>query len=42
MSLIVSSEKLTKKYGGRTVVADLDLRVPEGCVYGFLGPNGRP
>jgi ABC-2 type transport system ATP-binding protein len=40
MSLIVSSEKLTKKYGGRTVVADLDLRVPEGCVYGFLGPNG--
>ena len=21
-------------------VSDLDLRVPEGCIYGFLGPNG--
>nr|WP_245533266.1 ATP-binding cassette domain-containing protein [Brevibacterium senegalense] len=22
------------------MVQDLDLRIPEGCVYGFLGPNG--
>lgn len=40
MSYIVATEKLTKTYGSRTVVSDLDLRVPEGCVYGFLGPNG--
>ncbi|MDN5717300.1 MAG: ATP-binding cassette domain-containing protein [Brevibacterium sp.] len=40
MSLVVSTEKLTKSYGSRTVVQDLDLRIPEGCVYGFLGPNG--
>ena len=40
MSFVVTTEKLTKKYGDRAVVQDLDLRIPEGCVYGFLGPNG--
>lgn len=40
MSYTVTTEKLTKTYGSHTVVDDLDLRVPEGCVYGFLGPNG--
>lgn len=40
MSYIVTTEGLTKRYGKRTVVEDLDLRIPEGCVYGFLGPNG--
>ncbi len=40
MSYIVATEKLTKAYGSRLVVQDLDLRIPEGCVYGFLGPNG--
>ncbi|WP_019158376.1 ABC transporter ATP-binding protein [Brevibacterium senegalense] len=40
MSYIVATEGLTKRYGTRTVVEDLNLRIPEGCVYGFLGPNG--
>lgn len=40
MSFVVATEKLTKQYGDRAVVQDLDLRIPEGCVYGFLGPNG--
>ncbi|MGQ0634149.1 MAG: ABC transporter ATP-binding protein [Planctomycetaceae bacterium] len=31
---------LTKYYGGRPVVHALDLKVPVGCVYGFLGRNG--
>jgi ABC-2 type transport system ATP-binding protein len=26
--------------GPQVAVADLDLRVPAGCVHGFLGPNG--
>lgn len=39
-SPIVSTNNLTKRYGQRTVVEDVNLRVPEGCVYGFLGPNG--
>ena len=31
---------LTKRFGAQTVVDGLDLRVPTGAVYGFLGPNG--
>ncbi|MGQ9524638.1 MAG: ABC transporter ATP-binding protein [Armatimonadota bacterium] len=30
---------LTLKYGARTVISDLSLEIPEGCV-GLLGPNG--
>jgi len=36
----IVTEKLTRKYGNRAVVADLDLEVPENSVFGFLGPNG--
>jgi len=31
---------LTKSYGGRTVVRDVDLKVSSGEVVGLLGPNG--
>ena len=31
---------LTKKFGRRTVVNDLNLQVPYGRVYSLLGPNG--
>ncbi len=31
---------LTRTYGTRVAVADLDLTVNAGDVYGFLGPNG--
>jgi ABC-2 type transport system ATP-binding protein len=31
---------LTKRYGGKTVVDDLSLRVCEGEIFGILGPNG--
>ena len=31
---------LTKRYGDIDVVADLDLRIERGELYGFLGPNG--
>lgn len=31
---------LTKRYGERAVVDDLDLAVPEGSIFGFLGRNG--
>lgn len=33
-------EGLTKRFGGRAVVKGLSLRVKEGEIYGFLGPNG--
>ncbi|MDP8950884.1 MAG: ABC transporter ATP-binding protein [Actinomycetota bacterium] len=39
--LLVQTRGLTKRYGSRiTTVADLDLTVRRGEVYGFLGPNG--
>ena len=36
----VATTGLTKAFSGRTVVDHIDLRVPRGAVYGFLGPNG--
>lgn len=40
MKYIVETRGLGKEYGGKAVVRDLDLKVPAGCVYGFMGPNG--
>lgn len=37
---IIETNSLTKGIGSQTRVNHIDLRVPEGCVYGFLGPNG--
>jgi ABC-2 type transport system ATP-binding protein len=31
---------VTKVFGSHTAVADLDLQVPRGTIYGLLGPNG--
>ncbi len=31
---------LTRRFGAQTAVADVDLLVPRGAVFGFLGPNG--
>jgi ABC-2 type transport system ATP-binding protein len=36
----IRTEGLTKRYGDLTAVADLDLEVAPGEVFGFLGPNG--
>ncbi len=39
--LALSSSGLTKQYrGGQLAVDGIDLAVPAGSVYGFLGPNG--
>jgi ABC-2 type transport system ATP-binding protein len=38
--LAVASSGLTKRFGSQTVVDGVDLAVPTGAVYGFLGPNG--
>ncbi len=40
MSDAIVIEGLTKYYGPRCVVNTVNLRVPAGCVYGFLGRNG--
>ena len=36
----VSTTGLTRRFGSQVAVDGIDLRVPRGSVYGFLGPNG--
>lgn len=36
----IETAELTKQHGDVTAVADLDLVIEEGTVFGFLGPNG--
>jgi lantibiotic transport system ATP-binding protein len=38
--LAVATRALSKRFGSQTVVDAIDLEVPTGSVYGFLGPNG--
>ncbi len=37
---VIATDRLTKYYGRKCVVDSLNLRVPQGSVYGFLGRNG--
>ena len=36
----VKLDRITKTFGKHTAVDGLTLSVPEGSVYGFIGPNG--
>lgn len=36
----IELEKVTKRFGGQVAVDSLDLKVPAGSIYGFIGPNG--
>ena len=36
----IATAGLTKRFGGQVAVDGLDLLVPRGSVFGFLGPNG--
>jgi lantibiotic transport system ATP-binding protein len=38
--LILETNGLTKKFGKRSAVENVDLRLAKGEIYGFLGPNG--
>ncbi len=37
---VIEVENLTKRFGSKTVVDHIALRIPKGKIYGFLGPNG--
>lgn len=37
---MIRTEKLTKKFGTDRGVFEIDLDVPKGCIYGFVGHNG--
>lgn len=36
----ISTSGLTKSFGSHNAVDSIDLRVPRGSIFGFLGPNG--
>ena len=36
----IATSGLTKRFGSQVAVDGIDLVVPQGAVYGFLGPNG--
>jgi ABC-2 type transport system ATP-binding protein len=40
MEFVIESQGLTRRFGPRTVVDGLELRVPAQSITGFLGPNG--
>lgn len=40
MNVVLSSEKLTKRFGGLTALQDVSLEVQEGAVKSIVGPNG--
>ncbi len=39
-ALAIETRGLSKRFGRSTVVDAIDLAVPQGSVFGFLGPNG--
>lgn len=36
----IQTHNMTRKFGALTAINSLDLRIPRGQIYGFLGPNG--
>lgn len=40
MKYMIETNSLSKQYGEKYSVKNLNLKVRPGCVYGFLGPNG--
>lgn len=37
---VIELSGITKSFGKNTAVDQLDLQVPKGSIYGFIGPNG--
>lgn len=37
---IIELQNITKTFGSVVAVNDLNLKVPKGSIYGFIGPNG--
>lgn len=37
---VIQTQGMTRAFGGINAVENLDLAIPKGTIYGFLGPNG--
>lgn len=40
MNIVLETNQLSKHYGRLKAVDNLDLKIPQGSVFGILGPNG--
>ncbi|MBU2280062.1 MAG: ABC transporter ATP-binding protein, partial [Gammaproteobacteria bacterium] len=40
MQLAIDAKGMSRRFGDYMAVNQLDLQIPVGCIYGFLGPNG--
>ena len=40
VEFVLQTEGLTKKYGRKFVVNDLNIKIRKGDIYGFIGKNG--
>lgn len=40
MKMAIVADKLTRRFGDRVAVDQVSLEIPEGAVFGLLGPNG--
>lgn len=40
MKELISTKNLIKTFGGREVIKNCNIAVPQGTIYGFLGANG--
>ena len=38
--MLIQTQNLTKRYGDKTVVEQLNLSIPQGQLVALLGPNG--
>ena len=37
---VIDATNVVKKFADLSAIDNVTLRVPKGCIYGFLGPNG--
>ena len=40
MTQAIRLDGVAKAFGPKVAVENLDLVIPQGCIYGFIGPNG--
>ena len=38
--LLIKIDNVTKRYGDKTAIRDINIEMREGCIFGLLGPNG--
>jgi energy-dependent translational throttle protein EttA len=39
-NVVIETDHLTKKFGERTLIDDLKIKIPPGAIVGIIGPNG--